>query len=303
MSLTFKILFLFIFAFAISNSSYSQLVEKDSLDFEKNNPSDYIPTDLVPSEILYKQAWDNTNIRIKHIDIFAKCDSVQLILTPKNNPKFVPPLVSNVISKYGPRGKSFHSGSDVKCTPKQKIFCAFDGKVRIARDMGAYGNVVVVRHFNGLETCYSHLASIKVRVNENVKAGELIGLGGRTGRATTEHLHFEVRYLGEPFNSEAIIDWSNGKLLADTFQLKPKHFKGTQKIETAQDYIASEAAKNKKNEAPAKKEPEKKVHYVKKGDTLYSISKRYGTTVAAICSINNFSTKKILAIGMKLIIQ
>jgi murein DD-endopeptidase MepM/ murein hydrolase activator NlpD len=299
----FKILFVVFFTLILSNYSVAQLFEKDSLDFEKNNPSDYIPNDLVPAEVLYKQSWDNTNIRIKHSDVFANCDSVQLILTPKNNPKFVSPIVSNVISKYGSRGKSFHSGSDVKCAPKQKIYCAFDGKVRIARDMGAYGNVVVVRHFNGLETCYSHLATIKVRVNENVKAGELIGLGGRTGRATTEHLHFETRYLGEAFNSEAIIDWSTGKLLADTFQLKRKHFAGTQKIQTAQDFIAKEEAKNKPIETVVKKPAPQKVHYVTKGDTLYSIAKRYGTTVAEICSINNFTTKKILSIGMKLIIN
>lgn len=123
---------------------------------------------------------------------------------------------AKVISPYGGKRKN-HTGTDLKTRPKDKIRAVFDGVVRFSGKYSAYGNMVVVRHANGLETCYSHNAKNLVKAGDRVKAGDAIATVGRTGRATTEHCHFEVRVNGVPFNSDYIFDHAshvlrNGKL-------------------------------------------------------------------------------------------
>ena len=112
---------------------------------------------------------------------------------------------AKVISPYGGARKN-HTGTDLKTRPNDKIRAVFDGRVRFSGKYSAYGNMVVVRHANGLETCYSHNAKNLVRVGDRVKAGDAIATLGRTGRATTEHCHFEVRVNGVPFNSNYLFD-------------------------------------------------------------------------------------------------
>ena len=90
------------------------------------------------------------------------------------------------------------------------------GKVRISKRFKGYGNAVVVRHYNGLETVYAHLNKLCVKVDDEVKAGDLVGLGGRTGRATADHLHFETRFLEQPINPMTFIDFDNFTLKKDT---------------------------------------------------------------------------------------
>ncbi len=290
--------FILFFVIASTNLVFSQNttynnIGYDTLESKYTNPSDS----------LYNGNWENLYLKMRHANIFDKNDTVQIILCSKDS--FASPLTSKVISKYGPRGRRFHTGTDVKCTLGQELYSAFDGKVRVARAFSSYGNIVVIRHFNGLETVYAHLSKIKVNVNDYVKAGDLIGLGGRTGRATTEHLHFEVRYLGEHFNSEKIIDFAQGKLISDTLFLVNSDFVGYKDIDTSNinNLVAHNKSTSKKANVKTNNSSDKKVHYIKKGDTLYSIALRFGTTVASICDINNISPERILDIGMKLIIE
>lgn len=120
---------------------------------------------------------------------------------------------AKIISPYGlARG---HSGADIKTRANDTIRCAFDGVVRMAKPYSAYGNVVVVRHSGGLETIYSHNSKNFVKSGDAVKAGQPIGLTGRTGRATTEHLHFETRINGQHFNPNIIFDLEKGILRKD----------------------------------------------------------------------------------------
>lgn len=119
---------------------------------------------------------------------------------------------AKVISPYAGR-RRHHSGVDLKTYANDTIVAAFDGIVRMAKPYAAYGNVIVIRHYNGLETVYSHNSKNLVKVGERVKAGDPIGLTGRTGRATTEHLHFEVRINGQHFNPNEVFDLENRKLL------------------------------------------------------------------------------------------
>lgn len=119
---------------------------------------------------------------------------------------------AKVISPYAGRRKH-HSGVDLKTCANDTIVAAFDGIVRLAKPYAAYGNVVVIRHYNGLETVYSHNSKNLVKVGDRVKAGDPVGLTGRTGRATTEHVHFEVRINGQHFNPNKVFDLENRKLL------------------------------------------------------------------------------------------
>lgn len=118
---------------------------------------------------------------------------------------------AKVISPYAGRRKH-HSGVDLKTYANDTIVAAFDGIVRMAKPYSAYGNVVVIRHYNGLETVYSHNSKNLVKVGERVKAGDPVGLTGRTGRATTEHLHFEVRINGQHFDPTKVFDFQKQKL-------------------------------------------------------------------------------------------
>lgn len=103
-------------------------------------------------------------------------------------------------------------GADIKTCANDTIRAAFDGVVRMSKPYYAYGNLVVIRHANGLETIYSHNCKNLVRSGDVVKAGQPIGLTGRTGRATTEHVHFETRINGQHFNPNLIFDLKERKL-------------------------------------------------------------------------------------------
>jgi len=123
---------------------------------------------------------------------------------------FVNPHFGRVTSRFGRRWGRWHHGIDIGGRSGDTVCVAFDGIVRIARyDPNGFGNVVVVRHHNGLETLYAHLNRVSVRLNQSVKAGDVVGFVGSTGRSTGPHLHFETRYMGVPFNPEYIIDFRN----------------------------------------------------------------------------------------------
>ena len=177
------------------------------------------------------------------------------------------------------------------------IYATFDGKVRISKAAGDYGNLVVIRHNNGLETYYAHLSQRDVEVGDWVVAGQQIGLGGSTGRSTGPHLHYEVRYKGQSFDPERIIDFSNGVLRRDELLLKRRHFSIYAKYE--QDF-GDEEEVAKQEEAERKAAAAVQYHTVRSGDTLGAIARKYGTSVSRICQLNNIKSTSILRIGQKL---
>lgn len=117
---------------------------------------------------------------------------------------------SHVISPYG--GKRTHSGVDIKTKPNDNIVAAFDGVVTRSQPHFGYGNCIVIKHFESFETLYSHQSKNFVKVGDVVKAGQVIGLTGRTGHATTEHLHFEVMWKGHHFNPNLVFNTTNRTL-------------------------------------------------------------------------------------------
>ena len=184
-----------------------------------------------------------------------------------------------VTSPYGMRRYRMHKGTDIKVQIGDSIRSAWDGQIRIVGwDPQGYGYYVVVRHDNGLETIYGHLSTPLVDEYQRIYAGEVLGLGGNTGRSTGSHLHWEIRYLGEAMNPAGFGDFATG-------QLKNK-----------EEYVIGiKAMKQKKAEQAAMK-----YHKVKQGDTLSGIAKKYGTTVKKLCQLNGIKETKILQIGMKI---
>ncbi|MCD8093782.1 MAG: M23 family metallopeptidase [Bacteroides sp.] len=146
------------------------------------------------------------HIRVATPGLFDHCKCLELHLDSLSDTDYSFPLPGGkVISKYG-RGNGRHTGIDIKTCAKDTIRSAFDGVVRMSKPYSAYGNVIVVRHSFGLETIYSHNFKNLVQSGDTVKAGQPIALTGRTGRATTEHLHFETRINGQHFNPNIVFN-------------------------------------------------------------------------------------------------
>lgn len=152
------------------------------------------------------------HIRVKTPGLFDANFQITIHLDSLSNAEYAFPLPgAKVISPYG-RGGGRHSGVDIKTCAKDTILSAFDGIVRMSKPYSGYGNVIVVRHSFGLETIYSHNYKNLVQSGDTVKAGQAIALTGRTGRASTEHLHFETRVNGQHFNPNLIFDMKEGTL-------------------------------------------------------------------------------------------
>lgn len=184
-----------------------------------------------------------------------------------------------VTSPFGWRRYRMHKGTDIKVQIGDSIRSAWNGQVRIVGwDPRGYGYFVVVRHDNGLETVYGHLSRPIVDEFEKVYAGDVVGLGGNTGRSTGSHLHFEIRYLGEAMDPAKFIDFNTGQL------------------RNQEEYvIAIKAMKQARAEQAAMR-----YHKVRSGDTLSGIARRYGTTVRKLCQLNRIKETKILQIGQKI---
>lgn len=233
-------------------------------------------------------SWDTLNIHYAKFDITTLKDSIhEVSLFDENSCGYVHPFSGKVTSKFGPRKKRFHYGVDIDLETGDAVNAAFDGKIRIAKKSKSYGNVIVIRHSNGLETYYAHLSKSNVVVGQEVFAGEVIGLGGNTGKSRGSHLHFEVRYLGQPINPTEIISFDDQKLVSNTLCLSKETF----------GYIAEAKKAAAKTYASSKS---KKIHVVKKGDTLSGIAKRYGTTTSKLCKKNGIKSTSTLRLGQKI---
>ena len=184
---------------------------------------------------------------------------------------------------YRPRRRRVHNGLDIKVLVGDTIRAAFDGKVRIVKNQGrrrGYGQYIVIRHDNGLETVYGHLSKQLVSEEQLVKAGDVIGLGGNTGRSTGSHLHFETRFLGIPIDPALMFDFEKQDIMADSYTFH----KGKTKATTARAVAAGEGL----------------FYKVKKGDTLGRIAARQGVSIDQLCKLNRITRKTILRPGQVL---
>ena len=249
--------------------------------------------------------WDTEAIHaFKDMEIASLPDSVQLTLADDSHP-FVIPIKGSVYSRYGYRRKRPHRGIDIPLSTGDSVRSAFNGVVRVSEGSsktGGYGNLVIVRHDNGLETYYGHLSKILVHENEPVSAGEVIGLGGSTGRSTGPHLHFETRYMGKAFDPERVVDWSNG-CLRDTSLIIFKSYYNINSHYGKPDKLVAQATSSHSSgntTATASTGGSPQYYTIRKGDTLGKIAARYHTTVSKLCKLNKIRETTILQIGRRI---
>ncbi|MGN1254925.1 MAG: peptidoglycan DD-metalloendopeptidase family protein [Prevotella sp.] len=252
-----------------------------------------------PAAQLYGDEWDNTYAhRATELP-----DSFKINLR-----HFCMPTPSRVVtSNFGSRWGRQHKGLDIKVYIGDTIRAAFSGKVRVVRyEAGGYGNYIVIRHPNGLETIYGHLSKQLVVENENVRAGQPIGLGGNTGRSTGSHLHFETRLCGVALNPALFFDFRNQDVTGDYYVFNKRTYDRESEIATRErgkignggytrDMIYGEVGRSD-DDVPedvrvAMNAPERVYYKVQSGETLASIAKKVGVSVDKIARLNGFRSK------------
>ena len=224
---------------------------------------------------------------------------------------FCMPTPSRVVtSNFGYRARwgRQHKGLDIKVYIGDTIRAAFSGKVRIVRyEAGGYGKYVVIRHGNGLETIYGHLSKQLVAEDQEVRAGEPIGLGGNTGRSTGSHLHFETRLCGVALNPALMFDFRNQDVTGDYFVFNRASYERESEEATRErgmvgngGYTAEQVRGSRSNceFGEGSSQMEKLYHKVSAGETIASIARRRGVTVEQICRLNHLTPTTKVRPGM-----
>ena len=251
----------------------------------------------VLDETVFTSDWDTTKIQVYKTEL--KDLPISMVIDLVDSLKsYHYPHKGRVTSKYGPRRRRIHQGTDIDLETGEPIYATFDGRVRITTYIRyGYGNLVVIRHDNGLETYYAHLSEINVKPNQWVTAGQVIGKGGNTGRSTGSHLHYEIRYKGQTFDPERLIDFTTGTLRRETFLLKKTYFSPYSRFTQDFDEEIQSEEEDKKIAAEA---AAKKYHIVKRGDTLGRIAINNRTTVTKLCQLNGIKKTTVLQIGQRI---
>ena len=246
--------------------------------------------------------WNTDFIHVVGVEMKDIPDEVDLMLVDSTH-GFCIPHPGQVTSTFKWRKRRPHRGVDINLNTGDAVYAAFDGVVRVAmptRMSGGYGNVIVIRHVNGLETYYGHLSKYIVKSGDIVKAGELIGYGGSTGRSSGPHLHFETRYMGQAFDPERIFNFQRGTLREESITLKKHYFNCNSHYGQTDSQSLAASKKPPQNSGGSKSSGSKVYYKVKSGDTLSRIAKRHGTTVKKLCQLNGIRETKKLQIGQRL---
>lgn len=283
------ILLLLNFSYAAATNAQQQAVNKNvlasvagmqeqrqAIDSLMMADADDESNEYYPSDSLYGE-WDNETLNPYKVKIDEIKDSFLVDCS-----EYVHPTENIVTSEFGERWGRFHAGIDMRVKVGDSIRSAFSGKVRIARTGSkrkGYGYFVVIRHENGLETLYGHLSKILVKADQEIKAGEIIALGGNTGRSTGPHLHFETRYLGNPMNPRNFIDFDNYVIKADNYM-----------ISRAESFNELKGFVNR----PVR------YYKVRQGDNLGFVARKHHTTVSKLCKLNRLRATSIIRVGMRL---
>ncbi len=206
-----------------------------------------------------------------------------------------PMTATRPTSNFGYRWGRWHNGSDLDLETGDTVKSTYDGMVRIvAFDGSGYGKFVLVRHYNGLETLYGHLSQQLVESGQMVKAGQVLGLGGSTGRSTGSHLHYENRYEGNPFDPRNIFDWDNKQIKSDHFMLTSSVWGHLRGKSNKSEFESGDAHVSQSRSV---------LHKVRSGDTLSSIAGKYGVSISSLAKRNRISTRSTLRLGQKIRIK
>ena len=294
----------------LSNADTNDLTAIDTLDsgneavrvvLYSNNTWKYIlDREVARDSTIFEKYWDTTTIfPYREVDLSDLPQSTVIELLDSVTSYHCPYQGAiHPHGKYGPRRRRQHQGIDLPLKTGDPIYAAFSGRVRISQyNTGGYGNLIIIRHDNGLETYYGHLSERLVEANQWVEAGQIIGRGGSTGRSTGPHLHFETRYYGHSFDPERLIDFKNGILCRETFLLKKSFF--SIYSNAGQDFD-DELANEEEDKKELAEQNARRYHTIRRGDTLGALARKYGTTVNNLCRLNGIKPTTILRIGKTL---
>ena len=231
------------------------------------------------------ESWSDTKVNPYGVDVRSIKDSFAIDCSG-----YYPPRLGKVTSHFGPRRRSLHNGIDLKVQVGDTIRAAFDGVVRVRRyNKGGYGYFLVLRHKDGLETVYGHLSRFLVASNDAIKAGDPIALGGNTGRSTGPHLHFEVRFLGNPINPAKMFSFE------DYLPLKEAYY--VVRDETFEERLRYMGVRVKNASG---KYANVDYYTVRKGDVLGRIASRNGISLSKLCQLNNIKSNSVIRPGQRL---
>ena len=268
------------------------LSEIDSLQHQKVTDSLY--------KLVYSEKWDTLNFNpyknhlTKYPFEIAFNDSTYASPIPRKKV---------ITSRYGWRRGRPHKGIDIDLVTGDSVMTMLDGVVRFARYSSGHGKLVVVRHSNGLETAYAHLSKYLVKVNDTLKKGEAIGLGGVSGNARGSHLHLIVSYKGNYINPDYVFDFGEEN------KIQKQHTWITKNWVTAYNHSSKKQSELLFHDnyegalASQKKQNQRKIHVIQRGDTLYGISSKYRIPLNKLCKTNSITKNTTLKIGKKLIVR
>ena len=249
------------------------------------------------SNINFVQKWDSDMCYTSDLanDVNQIKDTIWICLEDREvdslDNLFHMPFDGRITSHYGWRRGRNHNGTDIDLNTGDTVRAAWGGKVRYAKyNDGGFGNLVVVRHHNGLETFYAHLDKHLVVPNQIVEAGEPLGLGGNTGHSYGSHLHFEVRFYDIPMDPEKIIDFDKGEVRSENLLVHRGLF-GPGGTTTTPAAVAASGSSGSK------------YYRIRSGDTLSAIAARNRTTVSRLCQLNGIRPTTVLQIGRNLRIR
>ena len=265
-------------------TGYSDVTYWDLL----RDPNFKFDAKIIPATQHYEGVdWDTITINPYKVSLKEMNDTILLALKDSFDCEFHPPAIGDISSNFGfrrwGRRPKFHYGVDVRMEVGDPVYAMFDGVVRVAKRSADYGYVVLIRHYNGLETLYAHFNQLLAYSGQPVRSGDIIGLAGSTGRSTGPHLHFEVRYKGEKIDPNKIVYFPSGSLLSDTLQIDKHCFSHLYQVKSVK--------------------LKSKYHIVKRGETLAKISYTYGMSVKHLAKLNRISLKTKLARGRRLRIK
>lgn len=255
-----------------------------------------------PEGDIYTEGWDS-----KLVNPFNAADVPDMKVIDVS--KFCMPHPGYVTSPYGyrKRFRRMHKGVDLKVYVGDTIRAAFDGRVRLTNfERRGYGNYVILRHTNDLETVYGHLSKFLVEPDQYVRAGDPIALGGNTGRSTGPHLHFETRYMGYAINPSAIFDFANQTVHTDTYTFTKSTYQDARNFDPeanslyAQQYMKDNPRPTNQAAASSSTRSKANTYKVRKGDTLSKIASRNGVSLTSLCRLNGLTTRSVLRPGQRL---
>ncbi|MBB79343.1 MAG: hypothetical protein CL844_10125 [Crocinitomicaceae bacterium] len=258
----------------IKRSNYRTLVDSIGVSAKYTFNRKKLSEEILKNDSLFNSNWSSEST-FPSLEPIKENDSVNIILI-QGNETFFYNSWGSFNSKYGPRWGRMHRGIDLGLNIGDTLRSSFNGIVRYAEfNTGGYGNCVIIRHFNGLETLYAHLEKILVTPGQLVYAADVIGLGGTTGRSDGPHLHFETRYKGRSFNPLKIFDKDSLNLHSNFLVIRKK--------DITDPYI-----------------PKKKYHVVRSGQTLSYIAAKYRTTISRIQKLNGIRNRDKIYIGQRI---